>query len=129
MTLNRIFSIRSFYRFLIDQGRRCRITPRVFKNFFPCKINSLSLMWDSKILTLDNLVARRCNLLPTTTWFLCHKDIETVDRVCFGCNIAASTWHRFMHIIGFSRAPTSRSDYGRIGRRTWDPDMIFLSLF
>lgn len=53
----------------------------------------LWLMWDNKILTMDNLFDRGCNKLSTATCSLYHSDIEIVDHLFFGYSVASSTFH------------------------------------
>lgn len=111
LTPNGVFSIKSIYWFLIGHGKCYQITPKIFKNICPKKVNAiLWLMWDNKILTLENLFAKRCNMLSTATRYLCHNEIEMVDHLFFRCSVATYTWHRFMHVVGFNKALTSRSD-------------------
>lgn len=49
-------------------------------------------------------------MLSTATRYLCHNEIEMVDHLFFRCSVATYTWHRFMHVVGFNKALTSRSD-------------------
>ncbi|XP_039146809.1 uncharacterized protein LOC120284053 [Dioscorea cayenensis subsp. rotundata] len=68
LTSDGSFSVKSFYKFLIDRGLRCSITPVIFKRFVPQKIAAFMwLVWDRKILTLDTLFARALWLEPSGT--------------------------------------------------------------
>ncbi|KAH7677535.1 Reverse transcriptase zinc-binding domain-containing protein [Dioscorea alata] len=105
------FTVKSFYSFLIDRGLRCATTPLIFYSPVPRKIAAFMwLTWDKKILTLDTLFARGCNMLPTATCLLCHSDEESCDHLFFRCLIARELWDRLAPMFAFTRAPTSCSD-------------------
>ncbi|KAH7660832.1 Reverse transcriptase zinc-binding domain-containing protein [Dioscorea alata] len=111
LTQDGSFPVRSFYRFLIDRGLRCNITPVIFKCPVPRKIAAFSwLAWDKKILTLDTLFARGCNKLPTTTCLLCCSDEESCDHLFFKCPIARGLWTQLAPLFAFSWSPSSYSN-------------------
>ncbi|XP_039144849.1 uncharacterized protein LOC120282161 [Dioscorea cayenensis subsp. rotundata] len=70
LSSNGVFSVRSFYHFLNDGGLRCRWTPSILKGCCPRKINLFNwLVWDNKILTLQNLAIRRFTGRPSHPFF------------------------------------------------------------
>lgn len=57
------------------------------------------------MLTLDNLVARRCNNLPTATCIMCHSNIESVDLLFIHCNVVRKLWGFFCSLLSSSGPP------------------------
>lgn len=60
-------SVQSFYRFLINRGKRCRVTPIIFKCFVPRKINAYGLFGTKRFLPLipySPVVVISCPLQP-----------------------------------------------------------------
>ena len=101
LTSNSRFSVPFFYRFLIDSGKLCRITLIILKCFCFQKISAFNwLVWDNKILTLDNLTVQGCNKLPIATCTLCHCAIETSNYLFIHCPIAIGTWAHFLRSLG-----------------------------
>lgn len=58
------------------------------------------LAWDNKILTLENLILRRCNLLRTATCVMCHAYIETNDHLLLLWLGVSYIWNYFGHFFG-----------------------------
>ncbi|XP_039141329.1 uncharacterized protein LOC120278666 [Dioscorea cayenensis subsp. rotundata] len=82
LSSNGMFSVKSFYQFLNDGGIRCRWTPSILKGGCPRKVNLFNwLAWDNKILTLQNLADRRCNVLHDITCVMCHAEVESADHL------------------------------------------------
>lgn len=105
---NSKFSVKSFYCFLVDGGCRWLLTKVVWSKPCPKKINIFNwLAWNNKILTLDNLVNRRCNRLPTATCVLCRSTIESVDHLFVLCPVASQVWAffvRLLHLLDLTRS-------------------------
>lgn len=79
---NGVFTVKSFYNFLIDEELRCPVIRFFWQNWCPKKINLFNwLAWLNKILSLENLARRRCNRMPTDTCVLC-----LVSCVMWGLN-------------------------------------------
>ncbi|XP_039114040.1 uncharacterized protein LOC120249550 [Dioscorea cayenensis subsp. rotundata] len=117
LTANGCFSVKLFYNFLNDGGLRCATTPVILKSICPKKINLFNwLAWDNKILTLDNLALRRCNLLHSTTCVLCNAAIETTDHLLLHCSFASHIWNYFGQLFGIFLSPGSLVDLWRSWR-------------
>ncbi|XP_039120732.1 uncharacterized protein LOC120257303 [Dioscorea cayenensis subsp. rotundata] len=111
LTVDGFFTVKSFYRFLIDRGKRCKITPLILECFVPRKISVFCwLVWDKKILMLDKLFSRRCNFSSTATCLHCFSNIESVDHLFFTCPVAQEIWRRLAPLFGFQRSPFSSVD-------------------
>ena len=55
----------------------------------PRKITNFNqLVWNNKILTMDNLTEGGCNKLPITTCVICHEAIESIDHLILNCSLA-----------------------------------------
>lgn len=75
------------------------------------KISVLNwLVWDDKVLTLNNLVARGCNKLPIATCILCHSVIETIDHLFIHCAGETNIWNHFARVLGINRTPYSMAN-------------------
>lgn len=110
---NSRFSIRSFYRFLIDGNLWCRTTPTILKSFCPQKLNVFKwLAQGNKIITLDNLAGRGCNKLPAITYTLCHIVIKTLDHLFIHYPIMVDTWHQSTKALGTNRHRTPWLTFG-----------------
>lgn len=82
LTSNNAFTVKSFYHFLNDGGLRCRWSPIILKGSCPRKINLFNwLAWDNKILSLENLALRGCNLFQTSTCVMCHAGEELTNHL------------------------------------------------
>lgn len=93
LTGNGIFSVKSFYNFLIDGGLRCQVSRFFWRNWCPKKINLFNwLVWKNKILALENLARRICNKLPTDTCVMCHAGCKSVDHLFIHCTLAKQVW-------------------------------------
>ncbi|XP_039133180.1 uncharacterized protein LOC120270217 [Dioscorea cayenensis subsp. rotundata] len=98
--------VKSFYNFLIDGGTRCPVAKFFWHCACPRKINLFNwLAWKNKILSLDNLVLRKCNKLPTATCVMCHSDIETVDHLFLTCSFTRRIWDYFTHLFRLPEPP------------------------
>ncbi|XP_039134949.1 uncharacterized protein LOC120272251 [Dioscorea cayenensis subsp. rotundata] len=115
LTGNGIFSVKSFYNLLIDGGLRCPISRFFWRNWCPRKINLFNwLVWQNRILSLENLARRRCNRLPTATCVMCNGGIETVDHLFIHCSYANLVWDYFIRILRLPQLPLSIQDlWGR----------------
>ncbi|XP_039118169.1 uncharacterized protein LOC120254088 [Dioscorea cayenensis subsp. rotundata] len=111
LSTNGRFSVKTFYNFLNDGGLRCHKTPVILKSVCPKKINLFNwLAWDNKILTLENLAMRRCNLLQSTACVLCHAGVETADHLLLHCPFALHIWTFFGQLFGVRHWPRSLVD-------------------
>lgn len=80
------FSVKSFYNFLIDGGLRCQDVKFFLHSWCPKKVNLLNwLAWKNKLLSLERLVQRGCNRLPTDTCVLCCAGTESIDHLFVHC--------------------------------------------
>lgn len=105
--------MQSFYKFLIDEGQQCGVTPTI-----PRK-SMFSTGWPEiiKISPIDNLARRGCNNLPITTYILCYSMIETVDHLFLHCLTTTFLWNHFAHILNLHSTPNSLTDCGMAGAR------------
>ncbi|XP_039123625.1 uncharacterized protein LOC120260253 [Dioscorea cayenensis subsp. rotundata] len=111
LSSNGKFSVKTFYNFLNDGGLRCDKTKVILKGDCPKKVNLFNwLALDNKILTLDNLALRGCNVLPTTTCVMCHADVETAEHLLLHCPLATHIWTFFAHLLGARHIPRSLVD-------------------
>ncbi|XP_039123372.1 uncharacterized protein LOC120259989 [Dioscorea cayenensis subsp. rotundata] len=111
LTGNEIFSVKTFYNFLIDGGLRCPVSRFFWRGGWPKKINLFNwLAWKNKILSLENLTVRRCNRLPTDTCVLCHAGSESCDHLFIDCSYTKQVWEHFIRLLHFPSAPTSLKD-------------------
>lgn len=79
-------SVKSFYNFLIDGGLRCQDVKFFLHSWCPKKVNLLNwLAWKNKLLSLERLVQRGCNRLPTDTCVLCCAGTESIDHLFVHC--------------------------------------------
>lgn len=109
--------MKSFYNFLNDGGLGCSAARFFWKNMCPKKINLFNQMvWKDKILSLENLVKRRCNRLPTDTCVLCHSGTESVDHLFIKCPFAQQVWDYFVHLLPLPDPPPSMSVIWRTQR-------------
>ncbi|XP_039134190.1 uncharacterized protein LOC120271576 [Dioscorea cayenensis subsp. rotundata] len=105
------FSVKTFYNFLNDGGIHCHKTNVILKGGCPKKINLFNwLAWDNKILTLDNLDSRKCNVLPTPTCVMCHAGMETAEHLLIHCPMASYIWTYFSQLLGIRCSPRSLTD-------------------
>lgn len=122
-----VFTVKSFYNFLVDGGLRCGWTSTVLKGHCPKKINLFNwLARDNKILTLENLALRRCNLMHSITCVLCHTDVESADHLLIHCLVAYNIWNFFGQLLGLSRVPRSLVDLWGDWRKNIKKSLIFL---
>lgn len=120
LSSNGSFTVKSFYNFLNDRGLHCRWTPTILKSCCPKKVNLFNwLAWDNKILTLENLTLRRCNLLPTNTCVMCHAEAESSTHLFTLCSVAYCIWGHFRQFFGIRASPVSLSDL-------WGPCALLL---
>ncbi|XP_039120313.1 uncharacterized protein LOC120256691 [Dioscorea cayenensis subsp. rotundata] len=110
LTVNRSFSVKSFYDRLNDGGLRCPIAKFFWKGPCPRKVNIFNwLVWKDKILTLENLAKRRCNKLPTATCVLCHEAVESVDHLFLQCRFFLEVWAQISRVLQLPSLPSSMS--------------------
>lgn len=103
---NCIFSVKSFYSFLIDGGFWCPAAKFFWRRTCPRKLNLFNLLsWKNKVLSLENLVLRRCNRLPTATCVLCHSEIETVNHLFLNYNYTRRVWEHFIYLFQLPEPP------------------------
>lgn len=108
---NGLFTVKSFYTFLVDGGVRDPVSKAIWNSLCPQKVNIFNwLVWRDKILTLDNLAVIRCNKLPTTTCVLCHANCESVDHLFRHCKFVQPIWNFFLHLFGLPEPPHSMED-------------------
>ncbi|XP_039118577.1 uncharacterized protein LOC120254543 [Dioscorea cayenensis subsp. rotundata] len=111
LSSNGVFSVKSFYSFLVDGGIRCPWTPVILKGSCPRKVNLINwLAWEDKILSLENLALRRCNLLPSTTCVMCHSNVESTNHLFLQCPVALHVWGFFGHLFDVRSNPSSMRD-------------------
>lgn len=111
LTPNDSFLVKSFYCFLIDRGTKCNVAPHIFKSPCPHKKNTfLCLVWDHKILTIDNFLqeAAISFQLPLASSVIAAFESGTI----FSSNVALLPpfWYSFACIIGFQQVWESGSD-------------------
>lgn len=112
LTGNGIFFVKSFYNFLNDGGVRCPVARFFWRNTCPRKINLFNwLVWKNKVLFLENLMIRRCNMLPTATCVLCHSGIETVDYLFLRCSYIRRIWDYFSNLFQLHEPPLSMCNF------------------
>lgn len=115
LTGNGTFSVKSFYKRLIDGASyaRCRVSFGAIG--IQKKISLFNwLAWHNKILSLENLAHRRCNRLPTDTCVLCHAGSESVDHLFIQCDLAQQVWEHFARLLHFPQLLTFLVDlWGR----------------
>ncbi|XP_039136185.1 uncharacterized protein LOC120273588 [Dioscorea cayenensis subsp. rotundata] len=122
LSANGSFFVKSFYKFLIDRGLRCEVTPIIFKGFVPRKIAAFAwLVWNRKILTLDTLFARGCNKLPSATCLLCCSDIESIDHLFFRCRFSREHLEPSRSRLFFPTYPSTSLDLWGSWFRELDP--------
>lgn len=104
---NRIFSVHSFYKYLIDGGMRNDLYPQFWKVDCPSKI--FLFCWlanDDKILTLSNLAKKGCNLQQAfDTFVLCLKDSESTDHLLLKCDFTNRVWVLLEHVLKLHSHP------------------------
>ena len=68
------------------------------------------LTWGNRILTLENLAARNCNRLLTSTYVLYHAASEFVHHLLLLCPVADCICHFFTQVVRLSSPPRSLHD-------------------
>ncbi|XP_039120377.1 uncharacterized protein LOC120256778 [Dioscorea cayenensis subsp. rotundata] len=103
------FTVKSFYKFLIDGGTRSPLYPLFWKIRCPSKITLLSwLAGEDKILTLSNIFKKGCNFQHSTdTCVLCHNSSETLQHLFIDCEFSKRIWAFFYHSLDSSSLPQS----------------------
>ncbi|XP_039113709.1 uncharacterized protein LOC120249266 [Dioscorea cayenensis subsp. rotundata] len=125
LSSNGMFSVKSFYQFLNDGGLHCRRTPSILKGGCTRKVNLFNwLTWDNKILTLQNLADRRCNVLHDITCVMCHAEVESADHLLTQCSMASQIWGFFCQLFGDHRRPNSLLDMWGNWRSQFNKSLI-----
>ncbi|CAL1400945.1 unnamed protein product [Linum trigynum] len=96
-----MFSVRSFYRFLVDgkfDGNENFKYKSIWKSMIPTKIcGFLWLVWHKKILTLDNLKKRGMQLASRCV--LCYKNEESINHIMVECPYTRRVWDEVLRNI------------------------------
>ncbi|XP_039138867.1 uncharacterized protein LOC120276209 [Dioscorea cayenensis subsp. rotundata] len=95
------FTVKSFYKFLIDSGLYSPLYSHFWKTRSPSKITLFCwLAGEDKILTLTNLFKRRCNFQNTSDiCVLCHNASEDLDHLFLNCTFSNRIWHFFFNSL------------------------------
>lgn len=103
------FTVKYFYKFLIDGGMRSPLYTKFWKIWCPIKISLFWwLVWDDKILTLSNLFKKGYNFQTATdTCILCHKASETVEYLFLDYEFSGWIWSFFKSNIRFTFIPSN----------------------
>ncbi|XP_039113778.1 uncharacterized protein LOC120249347 [Dioscorea cayenensis subsp. rotundata] len=106
---NHTFSVRSFYKFLVDGGLRTPLYPSFWKVECPSKVTLFCwLANDNKISTLSNLGKKGCNFQNATyTCVMCYKNSETVDHLLIHCDFASRIWAYYLNVLNSHSSPNS----------------------
>lgn len=95
---NGTFSVKPFYKMLIDGGTQSSLYPQFWKIHCPRKIMLFCwLVWEDKILTFSNLFKKVCNQNRTDTCVLYHKASENVEHLFVNCEFTDCIWNFFFH--------------------------------
>ncbi|XP_039140503.1 uncharacterized protein LOC120277716 [Dioscorea cayenensis subsp. rotundata] len=103
------FSVRSFYKFLVDGGLRTPLYPSFWKVDCPSKVTLFCwLANDNKIPSMSNLAKIGCNFQKATnTCVLCYNNSETVDHLLIHCEFASRIWAFYVNNLHLLTAPIS----------------------
>ncbi|XP_039141256.1 uncharacterized protein LOC120278572 [Dioscorea cayenensis subsp. rotundata] len=103
------FSVKSFYKFLIDGGLRSPLYSNFWKIRCPSKVTLFCwLAGEEKILTLTNLFKKGFNFQNSTnTCVLCHNASENLQHLFLDCAFTNRIWAFFLQVLDSNSLPQS----------------------
>ena len=86
------------------------------------------LVWDNKILILEDMTLWGCNTLPTSTCVMCYAAIKSVDRIFFSFLVVAQLWEFYRSLKGLHSLPRTYNKFCRpwrlnlrsLRKETWE---------